>query len=209
MSLFREIQKAHKAIGEHRLFSTANYAENLGRPLTALELCLYFHTKDHDGVTFLDSIVEKIVTTIQRRWIDLTQSQPNTPIDETELYLSVVEHDDKGHTYGLGQTPSGSRHRHATAGVGAGGGGGDGVGFYRPISSPNEPIELLRRDFKEMQTHIFRVMQDHTLTRGELREVQGQLRRIEQALMDRLEISFAPPRDVPANDSKTDDDPND
>ncbi|KAK9095154.1 hypothetical protein Scep_026623 [Stephania cephalantha] len=51
-------------------------AEKLGRPPTALELCIYFHTKDHDGVTFLDSRVEKIVC------------------------------DDKGRTYGLGWTPS-------------------------------------------------------------------------------------------------------
>ncbi|KAK9107301.1 hypothetical protein Syun_023312 [Stephania yunnanensis] len=36
-------------------------AEKLGRPPTDLELCLYFHTKDHDGVTFLDSRVEKII----------------------------------------------------------------------------------------------------------------------------------------------------
>ncbi|KAK9158787.1 hypothetical protein Scep_005361 [Stephania cephalantha] len=93
--------------------------------------------------------------------------------------------------------------------AGAGAGGGDGAGSSRPISSPNEPIELLRWDFKEMQTQILRVMQDHTLTRDELREVQGQLRCMEQALMDRLGISFAPPKDVSTDDSKTDDDPND
>ncbi|KAK9112199.1 hypothetical protein Scep_019718 [Stephania cephalantha] len=170
-------------------------AEKLGRPPTALELCLYFHTKDHDDVTFPDSRVEKIVTAIQRRRIELTQSQLDTPIYETDLYLSVVERDDKGWTYGLGWTPSGSRRRHATAGgAGGGAGGGDGARSSRPISSPNESVELLRRDFQMMQTHILRV--------------QGQLRRMEQALMDRLEISFspAPPRDVLVDDSETDDD---
>ncbi|KAK9166472.1 hypothetical protein Scep_001663 [Stephania cephalantha] len=115
----------------------------------------------------------------------------------------IVERDDKVRTYGLGWTPSGSRRRHATAG---GARGGDGSS--RPISSPNEPVELWRRDFQAMQTHILRVMQDHTLTQDQLREVQGQLIRMEVALMDRLEISFAPapPRDVPADDSETDDD---
>ncbi|KAK9126551.1 hypothetical protein Scep_015397 [Stephania cephalantha] len=142
----------------------------LGRPPTALELCLYFHKKDHDDVTFLDSIVEKIVTAIQRRRIKLTQSQPDSPIDEIELYLSVAERDDKRRTYGLGWTPSGSRRRHATAG---GAGGGDGAGSSQPISTPNEPVEFLRRDFQAMQTHIIRVMQDHTLTQDHLREVQG------------------------------------
>ncbi|KAK9149227.1 hypothetical protein Scep_007984 [Stephania cephalantha] len=139
-------------------------AEKLGRPPTTLELCLYFHTKDHDGVTFLDSRVEKIVTAIQSKRIELTQSQSDTPIDETELYLPVVERDNKRQTYGLGWTPSGSQRRHATARGAVGGGGGDGAGSSRPISSLNEPIELLRRDFQEMQTHILRVMQDHTLT---------------------------------------------
>ncbi|KAK9167250.1 hypothetical protein Scep_002441 [Stephania cephalantha] len=141
--------------------------------------------------------------------IELTQSHPDTPIDETDLYLFVIERDDKGRTYGLGWTPSGSRRRHATAG-GAGGGarGGNEAGSSRPIYSLNEPIELLRKDFQTMQTHILRVMQDHTLTLDQLREVQGQLCRMEQALMDRLMISFAPasPRDIPANYSETDDD---
>ncbi|KAK9100424.1 hypothetical protein Scep_023854 [Stephania cephalantha] len=135
--------------------------------------------------------------------IELTQSQPDTPIDETELYLSVVERDDKGRTYRLVWTPSGSRLKHFGAGA------GDVAGSYRPISAPNEPIELLRKDFKQMQTNIFQVMQDNTLTRDELREVHGQLRCMEQALMDKLEISFTPPRDVPDDDSKTDDDPDD
>ncbi|KAK9157560.1 hypothetical protein Scep_004134 [Stephania cephalantha] len=187
-------------------------AEKLGRHPTALELCIYFHTKDHDGITFLDSRVEKIVTAIQRRRIELTQSQLDTPIDETELYLSIIERDDKRRTYGLGWTPSGSRRRHATAGeAGGGAGGGDGARSSRPISSPNEPVKLLRRDFRTMQTHILRIMQDHTLTQYQLREVQVQLRRMEQALMDKLEISFAlvPPRDVPTDDSEIDDDPDD
>ncbi|KAK9157051.1 hypothetical protein Scep_003625 [Stephania cephalantha] len=117
-----------------------------------------------------------------------------------------ISRDDNGRTYGLRWTPSGSRHRHATA---RGAGGGDGVGSSQLISSPNEPIELLRRDIQEeMQTHILRVMQDHTLTQDQLREVQGQLRCVEQTLMDRLRISFAPTPliDVPADDSKSDDD---
>ncbi|KAK9147860.1 hypothetical protein Scep_006617 [Stephania cephalantha] len=153
-----------------------------------------------------------IVTANRNRCIELTQLQPDTPIDETELYLSVVERDDKGHTYGLGWTPLRSRRRHVGAGAGAGAGvgdgDGDGGGSSRPVSAHDEPIELLRRDIKEMQTNLLRVMQDNTLNPDELREVQGQLGHMEQALMDRLEISFAPPKDVPDN-SETDDDPDD
>ncbi|KAK9135231.1 hypothetical protein Syun_014561 [Stephania yunnanensis] len=91
--------------------------------------------------------------------------------------------------------------------VGGGARGGDGDGSSRPISTPNEPIKLLRRDFQTMQTNILRVMQYHTLTQDHLRVVQGQLNRMEQPLMDIFGISFAPslPRDVPPNDSETDD----
>ncbi|KAK9094363.1 hypothetical protein Scep_025832 [Stephania cephalantha] len=183
-----------QALDDYSLMTRSTYA--------ALEQCLYFHTKDHDDVTFLDERVERIVTAIRNRRIELTQSQLDTLIDETELYLSVVERDNKGQTYGLGWTPSGSRRRHAEAGA------GDGARSSRPISAPNEPIKLLRMDFKEMQTNLLRVIQDNTLTRDELREVLAQLRRMEHALMDRLYISFTPPRDVP-DDSETDDDPDD
>ncbi|KAK9104382.1 hypothetical protein Scep_021226 [Stephania cephalantha] len=81
-------------------------------------LCLYFHPKDHDDVTFLYQRVEKIVD-IWIRW-----------------------------------TPSGSQRRH----VGAGAGVADGARSSWPISAHDEPIELLRRDIKEMQTNLLRVM---------------------------------------------------
>ncbi|KAK9163499.1 hypothetical protein Syun_004401 [Stephania yunnanensis] len=54
------------------------------------------------------------------------------------------------------------------AGARARAGAGDGVESSRPISAPNEHIELLRRDFKEMQTNFFRVVQDNALIRDEL-----------------------------------------
>ncbi|KAK9082971.1 hypothetical protein Scep_029442 [Stephania cephalantha] len=92
-----------------------------------------------------------------------------------------------------GWTPSRSRRRHA------------GARSSWPISAHDEPIELLRKDIKEMQTNLLRVIRDNTLDCDELRELQGRLGRMEQALMDRLEILFAPPRDIP-DDSETDDD---
>ncbi|KAK9125267.1 hypothetical protein Scep_014113 [Stephania cephalantha] len=85
---------------------------------------------------------------------------PDTPIDETELYLSIIERDDKGRTYGLGWTPSGSNCRHTGAKAGA--------GSSRPISAHDEPIEMLRKDIKEMLTNLLWVMQDNTLCRDEL-----------------------------------------
>ncbi|KAK9167152.1 hypothetical protein Scep_002343 [Stephania cephalantha] len=59
------------------------------------------------------------------------------PIDETELYLSVVERDDKGRTYGLGWTPSGPKRRQA------------GAGSSRPMSANDELIEQLRGTLKK------------------------------------------------------------
>ncbi|KAK9132943.1 hypothetical protein Scep_012471 [Stephania cephalantha] len=60
---------------------------------------------------------------------ELTQSQFDTLIDEIELYLSVMERDDKGHTYGLGWTQSGLWRRHA------------GARFSRPMYANDEPIK--------------------------------------------------------------------
>ncbi|KAK9138257.1 hypothetical protein Sjap_008851 [Stephania japonica] len=82
--------------------------KKFGRSPSALELYLYLHNKDHDCVTFLDSRAETIVTAICNRRLELAQLHgPDTPIDEIELYLSVVEHNDKGQRFGLGWTPSG------------------------------------------------------------------------------------------------------
>ncbi|KAK9168705.1 hypothetical protein Syun_000845 [Stephania yunnanensis] len=78
-----------------------------------------------------------------------------------------------------------------------------GAGSFHLISAHDEPIELLRKDIKDIQTLLLRIMQDNTLARGELRQFQEQLAYMEQALMDRLGISFEPLRDVP-DDSKTD-----
>ncbi|KAK9128374.1 hypothetical protein Syun_017171 [Stephania yunnanensis] len=52
-----------------------------------------------------------------------------------------------------------ARARHTTAG---------GAGDSQAISTPNDPVEVLQRDFQAMQTHILRVMQDHTLTQDQL-----------------------------------------
>ncbi|KAK9100795.1 hypothetical protein Scep_024225 [Stephania cephalantha] len=151
------------------------------------------HTRDHDDVTFLNQRVERIFMAIRDRRIELTQSQTDTPIDETELYLFVVEREDKGRTYGLGWTPSGSRRRHA----------GAGAGSSRPMSTNDEPIEQLKGDIKEMQRSLLRVIYDKTLNREQSQETYGRLGCMEQALMDILRISFVPPAHID-DDSETD-----
>ncbi|KAK9162744.1 hypothetical protein Syun_003646 [Stephania yunnanensis] len=83
-----------------------------------------------------------------------------------------------------------------------------GEGSSRPIHAHDEPIKLMRKEIKEMQINLLQVIQNKTLDCNDLRELQGRLGRMEQALIDRLGISFAPPVDDPI-DSKTDDDPDD
>ncbi|KAK9158503.1 hypothetical protein Scep_005077 [Stephania cephalantha] len=53
---------------------------------------------------------------------------------------------------------------------GAEAGAGAGAGSSHPISTHDEPIELLRKDINDMQTSLLRVMQHNTLGRDELRE---------------------------------------
>ncbi|KAK9118983.1 hypothetical protein Scep_017076 [Stephania cephalantha] len=52
------------------------------------------------------------------------------PINETALYLSFIERDDKCHIYELRWTPSRSGRRHA------------GARCSQPMHANNEPIEL-------------------------------------------------------------------
>ncbi|KAK9126113.1 hypothetical protein Scep_014959 [Stephania cephalantha] len=95
-------------------------------------------------------------------------------------------------TYRLWWTPSGSRCRHTEVGAGS----------SRPMSVNDEPIEQLREDIKEMQRSFLRVINDKTLDHDQLQEIQGRLGLMEQAMMDRLGISFAPPAH-PDDDSET------
>ncbi|KAK9134700.1 hypothetical protein Syun_014030 [Stephania yunnanensis] len=78
--------------------------------------------------------------------------------------------------------------------------------LFRPIFAM--AIEPLRKDIKEMQINLLRVIQDNTLDNDQLQELQGRLGRMEHALMDGLKMSFAHSGDVP-DDSETEDNPDD
>ncbi|KAK9148584.1 hypothetical protein Scep_007341 [Stephania cephalantha] len=140
-------------------------------------------------------------------------------VDDEAVYYKVAGECPKGRVYGLGSLGR-KKRKYADADAstsqvlaqrGMGGMGNFmilryvGAGSSQPISANNEPIELLRKDIKEMLTKLLLVIQDNTLDRDQLREMHGQLGRMKQTLMVILWILFAPPRDVPA-DSETDDD---
>ncbi|KAK9114591.1 hypothetical protein Syun_021388 [Stephania yunnanensis] len=72
------------------------------------------------------------------------------------------------------------------------------------MSANDEPIEQLRGTLRRCG-EVFRVINDKTFDREQLQDMQGRLDRMEQALMDILGISFAPPVH-PDNDSETDQD---
>ncbi|KAK9115230.1 hypothetical protein Syun_022027 [Stephania yunnanensis] len=75
--------------------------------------------------------------------------------------------------------------------------------IYRAGFNRYQPIKQLRMDIKEMQRSLLRVINVKTLDRDQLQEMQGRLGRMEQALMDKLGISFAPPSH-PTDDSESD-----
>ncbi|KAK9111043.1 hypothetical protein Scep_018562 [Stephania cephalantha] len=72
----------YKGVTTSHLMNSFAETAKLGRPPTALELCLYFHTKDHGGVTFIDSRVEKILELEVEMGLDLlTIYSPNEPVE--------------------------------------------------------------------------------------------------------------------------------
>ncbi|KAK9096589.1 hypothetical protein Sjap_022086 [Stephania japonica] len=183
------------SIYEHSL----RLEKKLGRKPTTLDLCLYLHTRDHDGITFLDLRAEAIAAAIHERTRDLSQLQPDTPIDETELYLEIVQRNDKGRRFGIGWTPSGSKMRRH-----------DEAGSSRPIFADDEPFDQFKKEFKEMQTMILKMVNDTSVNRDQLLEMQGRLHRMEEGFMER---SAAQKRqddvdddDAAHNDSTTEDD---
>ncbi|KAK9110172.1 hypothetical protein Sjap_018232 [Stephania japonica] len=158
------------SIYEHSL----RLEKKLGQKPTALELCLYLHTKDHNGVTFLDPRAETIAAAIHERTRELSQLQPDTPIDETKLYLEIVQQNDKGQRFSLGWTTSGSTMRRP-----------DEVGPSCPIFADDEPFDQFEKEFKEMQAILLKLVDDTSVDRGQLLEMQRRLRRMEHGFMER------------------------
>ncbi|XP_050219988.1 uncharacterized protein LOC126670329 [Mercurialis annua] len=91
-----------------------NLTEKEGREPTAPELFLYTHTKDHDGVTFIDqrsahayarfqAMVSSIRATASLS-VDGESSSPTLPIDENMIWLEAEG--SKQRVYGIGSSTS-------------------------------------------------------------------------------------------------------
>ncbi|KAK9103957.1 hypothetical protein Sjap_021211 [Stephania japonica] len=115
-----------------------------------------------------------IQAAIHKRTTELSQLQPDTPIDETELYLEIVQRNDKGRRFGLGWTPLRSKMRRH-----------DEAGSSRPILKDDEPFDQFNKEFEEMQAMILKMLNDTSLNRDQLLEMQGRLQRMEQGFMER------------------------
>ncbi|KAK9100027.1 hypothetical protein Scep_023457 [Stephania cephalantha] len=85
--------------------------------VTPNDVFLHVHTKDHDGVTFIDNRSAHIhVTKLVKRREEHTQATSDQPIDEEQLYYDAVGVCPKGRVYGLGSLARKTR-RYADPGA--------------------------------------------------------------------------------------------
>ncbi|KAK9104606.1 hypothetical protein Scep_021450 [Stephania cephalantha] len=69
--------------------------------VTPNDVFLHVHTKDHDGVTFIDSRSTQFHANLVRRREEHTQATPDQPIDEEQLYYDAAGVCPKRRVYGL------------------------------------------------------------------------------------------------------------
>ncbi|KAK9089512.1 hypothetical protein Scep_028594 [Stephania cephalantha] len=95
-----------KHTGGTRFFRTYEDVLALDRDeddeVTPNDVFLHVHTKDHDGVTFIDNRSAQFHAELVRRRKEHTQATPDRPIDEKQLYNDAAGECSKGRAYGLG-----------------------------------------------------------------------------------------------------------
>ncbi|KAK9128636.1 hypothetical protein Syun_017433 [Stephania yunnanensis] len=69
--------------------------------VTPNDVFLHVHTKDHDGVTFIDNESTQFHVELVRRREEHAQATPDRPIDEKQLYYDAAGKCSKGRIYGL------------------------------------------------------------------------------------------------------------
>ncbi|KAK9166831.1 hypothetical protein Scep_002022 [Stephania cephalantha] len=92
-----------KHTGGTRFFRTYENALDMDEEdeVTPNDVFLHVHTKEHDGVTFIDNRSTQFHAELVRRREEHTQATPDRPIDEKQLYYDAVGECSKGHVYGL------------------------------------------------------------------------------------------------------------
>ncbi|KAK9086119.1 hypothetical protein Sjap_026530 [Stephania japonica] len=82
----------------------------------------------------------------------------------------------------------------------------DEAGSSRPILKDDEPFEQFNKEFEEMQAMILKMINDTSVNRDQLLEMQGRLQRMKQGFMER---SAAKKRQDDVDDDDVDDDDDD
>ncbi|KAK9166570.1 hypothetical protein Scep_001761 [Stephania cephalantha] len=70
--------------------------------VTPNDVFLHVHTKDHDGMTFIDNRSARFYAELVKRREEHTQATSDQPIDEKQLYYDAIGECSKGRVYGLG-----------------------------------------------------------------------------------------------------------
>ncbi|KAK9104728.1 hypothetical protein Scep_021572 [Stephania cephalantha] len=93
-----------KHTGGTQYFQTYENAldRNADDEVTPNDVFLHVHTKDHDGVTFIDNRSARFYAELVRRREEHTQATSDQPIDEKQLYYDAIGECSKGRVYGLG-----------------------------------------------------------------------------------------------------------
>ncbi|KAK9146535.1 hypothetical protein Sjap_006438 [Stephania japonica] len=61
----------------------------------------------------------------------------------------------------------------------------DEAGSSRPIFTDDESFDQFKKEFKEIQAILLKLVDDTSVDRGQLLEMQKRLRRMEQGFMER------------------------
>ncbi|KAK9132664.1 hypothetical protein Scep_012192 [Stephania cephalantha] len=84
--------------------------------VTPNDVFLHVHMKDHNGLTFIDSISAQFHAKLVKRCEEYTQATPNQPIDEEQFYYDATGVCPKGRVYGL-ESLAGKNRRYADPGA--------------------------------------------------------------------------------------------
>ncbi|KAK9100656.1 hypothetical protein Scep_024086 [Stephania cephalantha] len=98
--LHQEIEDHYEGVGRDPSFLALDRDED--DEITPNDVFLHVHTKDHDGVTFIDNRSARFHADLMRRREEHTQATPDRPIDEKQIYYDVAGVCSKGRVYGLG-----------------------------------------------------------------------------------------------------------
>ncbi|KAK9083168.1 hypothetical protein Scep_029639 [Stephania cephalantha] len=104
VELHQEIEDHYEEVGQDPSFLALDRDED--DEVTPNDVFIHVHTKDHDGVTFIDNRSTRFHAKLMRRREEHTQATPDRPIDEKQLYYDAKSAQ-RGVFMGSGHLPRG------------------------------------------------------------------------------------------------------